>query len=95
MKEEVLMRRRNRARAVIESQSWVCRVLIGEVNDDIDLATFATVGCLAEPNGTIGESLAVVGPVWVAPPAIVDWVSSKTQELVFGAAIVGINGGGG
>lgn len=74
--------------------SWVCWVVIGGVGDDVDLAAFAAEGCVAESDGAVGESLAVVGPVWVAPPAIVDWVSGEARELVFGAAIVGGGGGG-
>lgn len=57
------------------ARDWVGWVPIGRVGDDVDLASFASHGVLAEPYAAIGELLPVSGPVRVAAPAIVDWVA--------------------
>lgn len=55
-------------------------VVVGGVDDDVDLTAFAADGVAAEANAAVGESLAVCLPVWVAPPAIVDGVAGETGE---------------
>lgn len=50
-------------------------VMVGGIRDNVNSAAFAAEGVLAEANGAIGEALAVQLPVWIAPPAVVDWVA--------------------
>lgn len=53
---------------------WVDGVVVAGVRDLVDSTVFSADGVLAEADGTVGQSLAVVLPVRVAPPAVVDWV---------------------
>ena len=55
-------------------------VTIGGVGDAVDPAAFAAECGAAE--GAVCESLAVVLPVWVAAPAVVDGVSGEACWLV-------------
>uniref|UniRef100_A0A7N2N8N7 Chaperone DnaJ C-terminal domain-containing protein n=1 Tax=Quercus lobata TaxID=97700 RepID=A0A7N2N8N7_QUELO len=48
-----------------------------EFGDNVDPATFAAECGAAEADGAVCESLAVVLPVWVAEPAVVDGVSGE------------------
>lgn len=52
-------------------------VTVGGVGDDVDLTAFAAEGVVAEPDAAVGEPLAVVLPVRVADPAVVDGVSGE------------------
>ena len=52
----------------------VDQVVVGGVGDDIDLAVDAAKGVTPEPQGAVGELLAIAGPVGAAPPAAVDRV---------------------
>lgn len=61
---------------------WVNRVSIRRVCDDVDLTPSPPECVVPEPNGAVGEPLPVGGPVWLAPPAVVDRVSGKTCGLV-------------
>ena len=54
----------------------VHRVIIGVVGDHVDPTVPASHRILAKPNCTVGEPLAVLVPVGVAPPAVVDGVAS-------------------
>ena len=64
------------------ARSWVRGVVVGGVGDHVDLATFAAHCGLAEPNGAVGQALAVVGPVGVAFPAVIYWVAGQALGLV-------------
>ena len=57
-------------------------ITIGGVGDNVDPATFAAECGAAEADGAVRESLAVVLPVWVAAPAIVDGVAGEACWLV-------------
>jgi hypothetical protein len=57
-------------------------VTIGGVGDGVDPAAFTAEGVAAETDAAVGESLAVVLPVRVATPTIVDGVSGQTLLLV-------------
>lgn len=57
--------------------SRVDRVKVGRVGDYVDLTAFATEGVASESDAAVGELLAVVFPVWVATPAIVDGVAGE------------------
>lgn len=50
-------------------------VTVGGVGDDVDLTAFAAEGVVAEPDAAVGELLAVVSPVRVAGPTVVDGVA--------------------
>lgn len=63
------------------SRSWVDGVMVRRIGDNIDLTAFAAEGILAEPDAAIGEALPVFGPVGIAFPAVVDWVSGETPAL--------------
>jgi hypothetical protein len=52
-------------------------VFVGGVGDDIDLTAFAAECVVAEPDAAVGELLAVVPPVRVASPAVVDGVAGE------------------
>ena len=68
---------------VVESaRDGVGGVTIGGVGDDVDTTAFATECGAAEADGAVCESLAVVLPVWVAAPAVVDGVSGEACWLV-------------
>lgn len=62
------------------ARSWVRRIGIGRVADDVDLAAFAADGVAAEPDAAVGESLPVSCPIRVAPPAVVDRVAGEAGE---------------
>lgn len=67
--------------AVTESPGfWVDRVVAG-VGDDVDFAVSAANGVLSEPDCAVGESLAVLLPFGVAPPAIVNGVSASARKI--------------
>lgn len=53
----------------------VHRVIIRGISDNVHLTIPAADGILPEPHGTVGEPLPVVGPIWVALPAVVDGIS--------------------
>lgn len=57
-------------------------ITIGGVGNDVDPAAFAAECGAAEADGAVRESLAVVLPVWVAAPAIVDGVAGEACWLV-------------
>ena len=57
-------------------------ITIGGVGNDVDPAAFAAECRAAEADGAVRESLAVVLPVWVAAPAVVDGVSGEACWLV-------------
>ena len=62
------------------ARSWVRRVVVGRVCDDVDPTVFAAEGAGAEADRAVGESLTVGGPVGgVAAPAVVDWVSGTAS----------------
>lgn len=52
-------------------------VVVGVVGDDVILAVLAAERVLAEANGAVGQALAVVGPIGVAFPAVVDGVAGQ------------------
>lgn len=52
-------------------------VVVGGVSDNVVAAPLTAECVLAKPNTAVGEALAVELPVWVATPAVVDWVSGK------------------
>lgn len=56
-------------------------VVVARVGDHVDLAVAAPDGVLAEPDGAVGEALAVLLPVGVAPPAVVDRVPGPAGEV--------------
>lgn len=56
---------------------WVGRVSVGGVGDYVDLAAFSAEGSMAEADGAVGQALPVIGPVRVAPPAVVNGVSGE------------------
>lgn len=64
------------------SRFWIHGVLIGRIGDDVDLTAFPADGVLTESDGAIRQSLPVVSPIWIAFPAIVDWVSGETLALL-------------
>jgi hypothetical protein len=53
----------------------VRRVVVARVRLDVDPAVLAADGAAAEPDGAVGEALAVDGPAWVAPPAVVNRIA--------------------
>ena len=57
-------------------------ITIGGVGNDVDPAAFAAEYGAAEADSAVRESLAVVLPVWVAPPAVVDGVAGEACWLV-------------
>lgn len=57
------------------SRLWVYGVVVGVVGDNVVFAVLAAESILAEANCAVSEALAVVGPVWVAFPTVVDGVS--------------------
>ena len=57
-------------------------ITIGGVGNDVDPAAFAAECGAAEADSAVRESLAVVLPVWVAPPAVVDGVAGEACWLV-------------
>lgn len=58
------------------SRFWVDGIVVAGVGDDVDLSVTAANGVFAEPNSTVGESLPILLPIGIAPPAIVDWIPS-------------------
>ena len=58
----------------------VRRVVVGGVGDEVKAAAFAAERALSEADGAVGEALAVLRPVWVAAPAVVDWVSGDARR---------------
>lgn len=60
----------------------ICWVAVGRVSYDVELTTFTTEGVVTEPDGAVGEPLAVVLPVSVAAPAIVDGISGEACGIL-------------
>lgn len=63
------------------SRLGIHRIIVSRISHHIDLTVLAANGALTEPIGTIGEPLAVLLPVGVAPPAVVDWVAGPTRKI--------------
>ena len=58
----------------------VRRVVVGGVGDEVKAPAFTAERALSEADGAVGEALAVLRPVWVAAPAVVDWVSGDARR---------------
>ena len=58
----------------------VRRIVVGRVGDEVKAAAFAAERALSEADGAVAEALAVLRPVWVAAPAVVDWVSGDARR---------------
>uniref|UniRef100_A0A5K1CVU7 Uncharacterized protein n=1 Tax=Nymphaea colorata TaxID=210225 RepID=A0A5K1CVU7_9MAGN len=56
-------------------------VIVGRVGHDVDAAVTATNGFATKPDAAVGEPLAVVGPVRVATPAVVDGIARAAGEV--------------
>lgn len=56
-------------------------VVIIRVGDDVVPAVTAANGIAAEPDATVRQPLAVVVPIRVAPPAIVDGIAGAAREV--------------
>ncbi len=60
--------------------SWVHDVVVAVVCNDVDLSVLSSYCVSPESDCTICQALSVARPVWVAPPAVVDWVASSTAR---------------
>lgn len=60
---------------------WVNRIIIAWVSDDIEAAITSANGIPAKTNSTISKALAVLLPVGVTPPAVINWIASSTREV--------------
>jgi hypothetical protein len=56
--------------------------VVGGVGHHVELAVVPAPGAVAEPHGALGQLLAVLGPVVVATPALVDRVRRHARALV-------------
>lgn len=56
-------------------------VVVASVGDHVDLAVAAADGVAAEADAAVGEALAVVVPVRVAAPAVVDGVPRAARQV--------------
>lgn len=62
------------------SGNRVRRVVVGGIRDEVKATAFTSERTLSEADRAIGEPLAIFRPVWVATPAIVDWVPGDTRR---------------
>ncbi len=60
--------------------SWVHDVVVAVVCNDVDLSVLSSYCVSPESDCAICQALSVARPVWVAPPAVVDWVASSTAR---------------
>lgn len=65
------------------SRLRVHSVVVGVVGDDVVFAVLAAESVLSEADGAVSEALAVVGPLRVAFPTVVDGVSCKARGVDF------------
>lgn len=59
----------------------VDRVVIARVGDHVDLAIATTDGVSAKADAAVGEALAVVVPVRVAAPAVIDGIARSARQV--------------
>lgn len=59
----------------------VHRVVVAGVGDHVDLAVAAADGVAAEADAAVGEPLAILVPVRVAPPAVVDRIAGAARQV--------------
>lgn len=60
---------------------WVDRVVIARVGDDIESAIAATNGIATKADAAVGQALAILVPVAIAPPTVINWIPSSTREI--------------
>lgn len=61
--------------------SRVDRVIVAGVGDNVDLAIAATNGIAAEADAAVSQALAVIVPVLIAAPAVVDGVACPARQV--------------
>lgn len=57
---------------------WVDRVIVARVGDDIEPPVTATNGIATKANAAVGQALAILVPVAIAPPTVINGITSST-----------------